>query len=69
MKSSKTYICTFCRHPCTPQVIDVGYGAYEYWGATGVHTQLDVVSDCCQEPVEDEYGNAVEVNDLPKEEI
>ena len=26
---------------------DTGIGAYEYWGAKGVDTRMELLSDCC----------------------
>jgi len=48
MKKSKLYyVCSECRQPCRDVERDFGIGAYEYWGARGVDTNLQLVSECC----------------------
>jgi len=37
----------------TGKAIDVGIGAYEYWGYKGVDKQIVIVCDECEEPLED----------------
>ena len=43
--------CGCCGQPCSPRRVDNGIGAYEYWGCKGVHTQIDIESDCCDAAV------------------
>ena len=45
--------CVECGQECTPIAVDNGIGSYDYWGATGVHTQIDIESDCCNADVVD----------------
>lgn len=53
--------CKECKQECDVIDVDFGIGAYEYWGAKGVHVDIQAVSDCCEgdwtedEP-EDEEG-------------
>ncbi len=42
------YYCTACDQECRAEEVDLGVGAYEYWGATGVHRDIHVLSDCCE---------------------
>lgn len=58
------YICGHCGEPCGVQLVDEGYGAYEYWGARGVHTDVVAYSDCCQADVMDSDGEEVSQRDL-----
>jgi len=41
-------LCAECLLPSDSKTIDVGIGAYEYWGAPGVDTQRVTVSECCE---------------------
>lgn len=41
-------VCPSCGTECTGIWADFGIGAYEYWGARGVHTLMRFVSDCCE---------------------
>jgi hypothetical protein len=50
-------ICSFCKKPCFVNIVDFGIGQYEYWGASGVDTQLAVVSTCCEAPVFEEENS------------
>lgn len=43
------YLCSACGERCTPAVVDNGIGAYEFWGQRGFHSEVGVVSDCCEE--------------------
>lgn len=43
-----TAVCKACDEPCRPVQIDLGIGAYEYWGARGFDSQLVWVSSCCE---------------------
>lgn len=44
-------ICESCGEACTARVVDMGIGAYEYWGAREVHHDYQVVSPCCDAEV------------------
>lgn len=54
--ANETYVCKCCEKPCELIEIDCGIGAYEYWGAKGVHTDFQLFSECC----EDEYWTTEE---------
>ena len=41
-------LCASCLLPTDSKTIDVGIGAYEYWGACCVDTQWVTVSQCCK---------------------
>jgi hypothetical protein len=51
--NTSTYgpFCSACGNSCTPIMVDFGIGYYEYWGATGVHRDIQEVSDCCESGV------------------
>jgi hypothetical protein len=40
-------ICGACNEPCQVVTSDQGIGSYEFWGATGVDTDIQTLSDCC----------------------
>jgi hypothetical protein len=40
--------CKECGEPCTVIGVDFGIGAYEYWGATGYDSRVELVSNCCE---------------------
>lgn len=40
--------CRACREECQVVEIDLGIGAYEYWGATGVDSHVVRASNCCE---------------------
>jgi len=44
-------ICSGCGQPADVQDMDFGVGSYEYWGSTGVHTDWQTVSCCCEKPM------------------
>ena len=44
-------ICDACGESCTATMIDFGIGAYEFWGARGVHHDYSPVSPCCEAEV------------------
>ena len=46
--------CGACGKSCTVTVSDEGYGAYEFWGRTGVHSHMVASSDCCGAEVYDD---------------
>lgn len=41
--------CVACKQECSVIDVDFGIGAYEYWGAKGVHVDIQAVSDCCED--------------------
>lgn len=43
--------CGTCGEPCSPVDFDFGIGSYEFWGQTGVDTNIQTVSDCCEAPL------------------
>lgn len=45
------FVCSCCGAPVRGKVIDLGIGPYEFWGATGVHHEYTVSSECCEEAV------------------
>lgn len=47
-------ICPECGEPCGVTQEDFGIGAYEFWGAPGVDTRLELCSDCCTAPFDSE---------------
>lgn len=40
--------CDACGEECSTQVVDMGIGAFEYWGAPGFDRQLVRLSSCCE---------------------
>jgi hypothetical protein len=40
--------CKGCGEPCRVISVDFGIGAYEYWGAPGYDSRIELVSDCCE---------------------
>ena len=49
------YFCTECKKECHVVYEDEGIGAFEYWGATGVDTNMVGHSLCCEADVTEEY--------------
>jgi len=47
-------ICPECGEESRVVSIDFGIGAYEYWGAPGVHVQMCDVTECCEADPTDE---------------
>ena len=41
-------LCASCHLPANGSFHDFGIGAYEYWGAKGVDTNVQYVSNCCE---------------------
>lgn len=55
-------ICACCGLAADTHMEDFGVGAYEFWGATGVHTNWQEVTDCCEaEPLENIPKNRVKM--------
>lgn len=44
----ETIICPECGEETRVVLMDFGFGAYEYWGARGVHVDKRWVMECCQ---------------------
>lgn len=51
--------CEECGQPCRGTWADFGIGPYEYWGAKGVDTDYQFVSECCEAPILDITGGYV----------
>lgn len=62
-----TGICSACHEPCEVIVVDFGIGPYEYWGATGIDSRPEAVSNCCDAPVYDESGHRITENDVQED--
>ena len=43
-----TNYCSECKKPCETVELDFGIGAYEFWGAPGVDSNIQEVSTCCE---------------------
>ena len=41
-------LCEGCGQPAETREMDFGIGAYEFWGACGVDTNIQTVSECCE---------------------
>lgn len=46
--ANSPFLCTECELPCEAKVMDLGIGAYEYWGEKGVDSRPETVSTCCE---------------------
>ncbi len=51
--SEENGICESCGEFCSPVPVDCGIGPYEYWGATGIHKDIQMLSPCCEAEVVD----------------
>ena len=51
-----TYICPSCGKECTVHVEDQGIGPLEVWGRKITDTHEVLVSDCCEEELEESAG-------------
>lgn len=40
--------CSACHEECTAISVDMGIGAYEFWGSREVHVDIQAVSPCCE---------------------
>ena len=45
-------ICKGCGEEARLIKIDVGIGSYEYWGCRGNDSQIEVVTECCEDDFE-----------------
>ena len=63
MNKTHGEVCDYCKSKCLGRFVDFGIGPYEYWGHMGCDTNIQWVSDCCDAPVVDENGDAVEPPD------
>lgn len=43
-----TELCAACGQPAELIEVDFGIGPYEFWGATGVHVDIQTVTECCE---------------------
>jgi hypothetical protein len=59
--------CAECKKPCNEIEVDFGYGAYEFWGARGYHTDKRLVSDCCEADTLDELPDDTKEDDDDQE--
>jgi len=60
-------ICPHCHKDVEGKWVDEGIGAYEYWGAKGVHTQMDFVCEECDGPLESEQSYSDYVADMKED--
>ena len=52
--------CSECGEPCTPKVVDIGIGPYEFQGQKGNDVRLTWASDCCEAEIV-EYSDELDV--------
>ena len=45
--------CPECDKDVNAAAVDFGIGPYEYWGARGVHRDIHICCEECDEPLED----------------
>lgn len=55
----KVYYCTECKQECGVIEDDEGIGGYEYWGAKGYDSRIELRSACCDTDV---------TEDMPEED-
>jgi len=67
-KQFKLAYCEVCKEECIAKIVDYGIGPYEYWGATGVDSDLHAVSDCCEGFVfrDQELTDKITVDDVKR---
>jgi hypothetical protein len=53
------FLCSECLTSCTPTEVDFGIGPYEFWGQVGNHSDIQIVSDCCEATIIN-YGNVLD---------
>lgn len=53
-------ICKECGETCDLTKVDEGIGSYEYWGARGFDSRIEIVSWCCHAEYELEPGESEE---------
>ena len=41
-------VCSACGQAASGVEIDFGIGYHEFWGSVGFHTDVQVVSECCE---------------------
>jgi len=44
--------CPECKEMADAIIVDNGIGSYEYWGAKCFDSKPEVVSNCCEAPLE-----------------
>ena len=61
-------VCAECKQAARFQLIDVGIGSYEFWGATGNHVEMVWASECCEgeEQEKEQAQTAVEWGEWDK---
>jgi hypothetical protein len=47
LSDGSTVYCGKCHQACEVEARDYGYGAHEYGGSFGVHSDVSLQSDCC----------------------
>lgn len=53
-------ICESCGQAASGVEMDFGIGHYEFWGSVGFHTDVQVVSECCEASIiENTEANAL----------
>ena len=55
MTTKKPYTCTECGEPCSGKWVNMGLGWIEVWGVKNYDNIPEFVSDCCSEPIDDEW--------------
>ena len=48
-----TGICKSCGEECTGRTVDFGIGPYDYGGSRGYDVRLKMVSNCCEDEIEE----------------
>lgn len=57
--------CSECGEDSVARIVDNGIGEYEYWGAMGRDSQLEVETVCCDAPALDrDSGERLTVRDV-----
>ena len=59
--------CGSCHEECDAHIVDNGIGHYEFWGATGVHSDVCYESECCDATVYDDPECRIEA-DMPSKD-
>lgn len=57
--------CPACGKQTQAHVEDQGIGAYEFWGARGIHHDYVIVSNCCEEVMPDVDFEDVDIDPEP----
>jgi hypothetical protein len=43
--------CATCGKPCDWKRVDCGIGPYEFWGQKCIDTNVQVLSECCEDDI------------------